>query len=541
MKIFGKEPASRKCSLDLGRAAVKYSIERFRSGYRMTGTIQGRPGKIEILRADAPPSFLMNNWQSWGPMQKVTARSRFLELEDIFLDKGAFVFTPLPGISRRSLVSDYFVAWEKRLLGFLTSRIGHPFFVVEGSELVGYVDFFDSIFNDPVRMEPLVVLGGELVEDLLERYALLINAAHRIRINPWNPIGWCSWYHYFGKLEWGDVAKNLEIAEKDAGLPFEVFQVDDGYESDIGDWLTAKPGYPPLEGLAGAIKKRGFKAGIWTAPFSIAETSQLYREHPGWLVSEGGVPKVCYKGWGKKIYALDTSNPEAKSWLLETFRRLKKAGFAYFKIDFLFAAAMPGTRATRISPIQAYREGLAVIRKAVGNSFVLGCGAPLLPSAGLVDGMRVGEDTAPFWKTRSSPFQGPSAYFALKNALMRQFMHKRLWLNDPDCLLLRPKEVELTEKERTLYALAAGALDNMLIDSDNLELVGRKEKELLTTATSLRGGEARVYGLLDDDFYLIESRGGPSGNIMLAANLSEGNKIYTGISIPARSAQLIRP
>ncbi len=123
---------------------------------------------------------------------------------------------------------------------------------------------------------------------------------------------------------------------------------------------------------------------------------------------------------------------------------------------------------------------------------------------------------------------------------MRQFMHKRLWLNDPDCLLLRPKEVELTEEERRLYALAAGALDNMLIDSDDLELVGRKEKELLAAAISLRGGEARVYGLLDDDFYLIESRGGPSGDIILAANLSDGNKIYEGISTPARSAQLIR-
>jgi len=49
-----------------------------------------------------------------------------------------------------------------------------------------------------------------------------------------------------------------------------------------------------------------------------------------------------------------------------------------------------------VTPIQAYREGLNVIRKAVGKSFILGCGAPLLPSAGLVDGMRIGEDTAPY-------------------------------------------------------------------------------------------------------------------------------------------------
>ncbi|MCJ7587246.1 MAG: alpha-galactosidase, partial [Candidatus Aminicenantes bacterium] len=62
-------------------------------------------------------------------------------------------------------------------------------------------------------------------------------------------------------------------------------------------------------------------------------------------------------------------------------------------------------------------------------------------------------------------------YFALKNALTRSFMHKTLWLNDPDCLLLRSSQIELAENERTCYALAAGALDNMILDSDDLSLI----------------------------------------------------------------------
>ena len=37
----------------------------------------------------------------------------------------------------------------------------------------------------------------------------------------------------------------------------------------------------------------------------------------------------------------------------ETFSELKKAGFGYFKIDFLFSAAMDGARSQRMSPIQA--------------------------------------------------------------------------------------------------------------------------------------------------------------------------------------------
>ncbi|MGZ5499242.1 MAG: glycoside hydrolase family 36 protein, partial [Candidatus Aminicenantales bacterium] len=321
--------------------------------------------------------------------------------------------------------------------------------------------------------------------------------------------------------------------------PFEVFQVDDGYETDIGDWLAAKPGYPGVAGLAAAITGRKFRAGIWAAPFSASETSRLFADHPGWMVSEGGRPKPCYKGWGKTIYALDTTHPEVKEWLEATFRALRSAGFSYFKIDFLFAGAMTGARRRNVTPIQAYREGLRVIRRASGRDFVLGCGAPLLPSVGLVDGMRIGEDTAPYWKTRPSGFQGPNAYFALRNALMRQFMHRSFWLNDPDCLLLRDREIELTRHERELYALTAGALDNMIVDSDRLSLLGPAEKGLLRSALALRGGRARVSGLMGEfgeDIYLIESRRPGGGNARLAANLSDATKSIVGRTIAPRSA-----
>jgi alpha-galactosidase len=389
----------------------------------------------------------------------------------------------------------------------------------------------------------LTVLSGGPAEDLLEGYAGLVKRANHVRINPWNPVGWCSWYHYFGRLVWEDVLENLEAAAADrASFPFEVFQVDDGYQTDIGDWLSPKPGYPDLGGLARAIGWKRFKAGIWTAPFSAAETSELFARHPDWMVAEGGRPKPCYRGWGKTIYALDTTHPEAQAWLAETVAALVKAGFTYLKIDFLFAAAMPGARRKSVTPVQAYREGLRILRKAAGGNFVLACGAPLLPSVGLVDGMRIGEDTAPYWKTKPSGYQGPNAYFALKNALMRQFMHRSFWLNDPDCLLLRARETELTRSERELYALAAGTLDNMIIDSDKLGLLGPAEKGTLRRALALRGGRARVRGLLGDlgeDVYLLGSGGGPAGEVELAVNLSDKEAEMAGTRLPPRSASFL--
>ena len=539
IQLFGKPARAGRLVRRSGRSRIEAVVERTERGYLVSGKVSGRPGRIEVFRGPAPSAFLLNNWQSWGPTERVTPATRFPELDPIVRVKSPYLFSPLPEELLRGPVSDYFAAWDGGLAGFLTSRIGHPFFTIEGTDLVGWVDYFDAEFPNDVPLEPLTVLAGGAVEDLLEAYARSVKRVNRVRINTWNPVGWCSWYHYFGKLGWTDVLENLAVAAADReAFPFDVFQVDDGYETDIGDWMSAKPGYPELAGLAGAITGKGFRAGIWTAPFSASGTSKLFAEHPDWMVTEGGRPKSCYSGWGKTIYALDTTHPEVKNWLDATFRALRRAGFTYLKIDFLFAAAMAGERHKKVTPIQAYREGLRVIRRAAGPDFVLACGAPLLPSVGLADAMRIGEDTAPYWKTKPSAFQGPNAYFALKNALMRQFMHRNLWLNDPDCVLVRSREIELTPNERELYALAAGALDNMVIDSDRLALLGPKEKSLLGRALGLRGGMARTRGLMGifgEDVYLIETMGSKGGDVRLVANLSDEERTVEGRMVAPRS------
>jgi alpha-galactosidase len=539
VQLFGKSIRTGRSVLRLGRARLDINVEKAGRGVVVRGAVSGRPGRVEVLRLPVPPAFLMNNWQSWGPTQKATPADTFPELEPI-AKTSPYGFSPLLGELLSRVWSDYFIAWEGAVLGFLTSRIAHPFFLVEGAELVGYLEYFDASFADPVPLEPLALLSGGAVEDLLDVYGALIKKENRVRINPWNPVGWCSWYHYFGNLTWDDVVRNVETARKlRRGFPFEVFQVDDGYEQDIGDWLKAKPGYPALDGLAGAISGSGFRAGIWTAPFSAAETSDVFAKHPDWMVAEGGRPKFCHRSWNRTIHALDLTHPEVQAHIYDLFAALKKAGFEYFKIDFLFGSAMPGGRRKNVTPIQAYREGLHIIRKAVGRSFILGCGAPLLPSAALVDGMRVGEDTAPYWKTRPSAFQGPNAYFALKNALMRQFMHRKLWINDPDCILLRDREIELTRNERELYALACGALDNMIIDSDDLSLVADEGKRLFRRALGLRGGKSRVLGLLGDDLCLIRSKGGPAGEFSLRVNLTDETHEIEGKAVAPRSGAVI--
>ena len=58
------------------------------------------------------------------------------------------------------------------------------------------------------------------------------------------------------------------------------------------------------------------------------------------------------------------------------------------------AGAVPGPRHEDVDGVAAYRSGLELVREVVGPDVQLvGCGAPLLPSVGLVDAMRVSPDT----------------------------------------------------------------------------------------------------------------------------------------------------
>jgi alpha-galactosidase len=554
MRIFGRALSEESRIFESGSAKVEYTIEKLKSGFMVKGTARGKLSRIEVLRGRAPREFLLNNWQSWGPFQKMRPEERHPGIEEVMRKYSPNVFTPLPELFSKRLVSDYFIAWPGQLAGFLSSRYAHPFFVFEGDELAGYLDYFDTPFDGPIPLEALILLrsgsedtgSGEPspdtpespVEELLETYAGLAAAENSCRAPGRSPVGWSSWYQYFAGLQWEDIEKNLRLARGE--FPFSIFQVDDGFEKDIGDWLATKEGFRPLPELARLINGHGFRAGIWTAPFSAAETSELFEKHPGWMVQEAGSPKECYRNWGKKIYALDTTHPEVKEWLAKIFSTLRRMGFSYFKVDFLFAAAMPGARALKRSPIQAYRDGMKAIRQAVGDAFILACGAPLLPSAGLVEGMRVGEDTAAHWDPKAGAFQGPNAYYALKNSIMRSFLHRRLWLNDPDCLLLRSLDTRLTPNERELYAVAAGALDNMIFESDDLALVDEQGRRLLSKAVSLQGGQVKTRGLMGPGICLISSEGGPAGEVRLLANLSDRSNKYGTVEVPPRSARLLK-
>jgi len=257
------------------------------------------------------------------------------------------------------------------------------------------------------------------------------------------PPVWCSWYQYFAGVTAPDIRENLGAAGQ-LGLPIGVIQLDDGFSDDVGNWVrtTARFG-SPLAAVAAEVRAAGRRAGIWTAPLLVGERSRVAAEHPEWLV--GGADAGW--NWGQRLRVLDVTHPDAAAHLQGVFRRLLSWGFDYFKLDFLYAGALPGRRRQDASPLAAYREALRLIRGAVGpRATLLGCGAPLLPSLGLVDAMRVGPDVATHYEpARGGDLSAPSGRGAALTVRARAFQHGRFWINDPDCLIARP-EMERREE-----------------------------------------------------------------------------------------------
>jgi alpha-galactosidase len=274
-------------------------------------------------------------------------------------------------------------------------------------------------------------------------WADAVTRAHGIAPAGSIPPVWCSWYQYLGGVTAGDISENLDAAAR-LGLPIGVVQVDDGYSDDLGDWLRTSDRFGrSLRAVAAEIRAAGRRPGIWTAPLLVGERSRTRTEHPGWLLEGAGAGW----NWGQRLHVLDVTHPDAADHLATVFRTLSEWGFDYFKLDFLYAGALPGRRHQDAAPIAAYRAALELIRDAVGpQATLLGCGAPILPSIGLVDAMRVGPDVAVHYEPRrTGDLSSPSGRGAALTVRARAFLHGRFWVNDPDCLIARP-EMERREE-----------------------------------------------------------------------------------------------
>ncbi|MFC4543223.1 TIM-barrel domain-containing protein [Halosolutus amylolyticus] len=442
-----------------------------------------------------------HGYQSWSPTGTLPVGERF-PAEDpdnapMMVDLAA------PEDRRTSSYLTGFVEGDRALtIGFLQhERFCTRFDVVDDADGVHEVVAvcpFEGRSLDPgetLSVPTLWIDAGRDLQAGLTALADLIGAEMDARVPDAVPTGWCSWYHYFTDVTEADVRENLQEL-REWGIPVDVVQLDDGYMEAFGDWRSIADGFSDMAALASDVESAGYRPGLWLAPFYVEDGATLYAEHPDWFVTEpGSADEAIADGSssavgdpvdggfraGSKLYGLDTTHPEVQEWLRETVETIVDDwGFSYLKLDFLFAAALPGDRydpdATRF---EAYRRGVEIIDETVGDDvFLLGCGAPLAPSVGRFDAMRIGPDTDPVWETEGEAASQPALKNAVRNTLTRQFLHRRWWVNDPDCQLVRETS-DLTDAEREAFAALVATTGGVGIFSDRLAEIDPAGRRLL--------------------------------------------------------------
>lgn len=463
-------------------------------------TPEARPAShLHLSAAPGPLAFFSNGYQSWSFTGALQASMRLPPSRFAWLEGPKMLNLRNPVVnSLGHFTSDMFAVLGDvdhdagLVLGCLTQReqFGH----VEALVLEARAPYLRLAADaDDVRLAP----GAARVSDWaylefmrpqaldpLGTYIAAVARANAARVPAHTPVGWCSWYHYFDRVTARDVAANLEAAAAlRPRLPLDFIQIDDGFQAQVGDWFETKPTFPHgLTGLAGAIRARGCTPGLWLAPYIVRSDARLNDQHPEWFLRDARGRRVnAGFNWLRWCYALDPTHPGVREHVQRLIATaVREWGFPYLKLDFLYAAALPGRRFDpALTRAQAMRLALDDMRVGAGpETFLLGCGCPLGSAVGVVDGMRISTDVAPSWDPELfTPALGRwvrselgfvSARNAIHNIISRAPLHRRWWLNDPDCLLVRDEATRLTEAEVRCLATVIALSGGMFLVSDDL-------------------------------------------------------------------------
>jgi alpha-galactosidase len=397
---------------------------------------------VSVTLARPPKSFYRHGWQSWTLTTWMSPNEHL---------------SPISAHQTRAKDEDPPYAYHDHPVSAwvgASEMEGGRIVLLGALELAGRIEMIDNqmrgFYEDGHLGKWLISEGSE--EEVFKLYSNELEKIFGVsKIKP--PRVWCSWYSLYNTINEQVIDQVLHGLD---GLPFDVIQIDDGWQISLGEWEANKKFPSGMKTSADKIRATGRKAGVWLSPFIISHNSIFAREHQDWLLyNEKGTPVYAGIGWSGGLNALDSSHPDVLEWLDKTIRKVVNWGFTYLKLDFLYAAALPGLRKRDIPRESAYRQAMQVIRNAAGrDTYILACGAPILPILGICDGIRIGPDVAPFWQSKPlSVWLNNPNHPGLKNGI-RTSLH-RLWLKnliniDPDVVYFRSRHNQLTSTQKQL-------------------------------------------------------------------------------------------
>lgn len=431
----------------------------------------------------AEDRFYANGYQSWTTSREYQKHDKFLGLTSLI--KILPMFKPLASISGdymfrkypkkagifHSFTYTYIRNGENvELWGSLTERQGYTVFACDMNEgtFVVEKDVEGVTIDAPYDLFDVVKFEGSY-DDVFDQYFAAMGLK-KPKID--HLAGYTSWYNYFQKIDENIILRDLDGLDR-AKDSVSIFQIDDGYETFVGDWLDKNDEKFPggMKRIADKVHEKGYLAGIWLAPFNVQRVSRTAKEHPDWLIcNKEGKPLLGCAGWGG-AYTMDIYHPEARAYIKKFFQVvLNEWGYDMVKLDFLYSQCMEPRNNKSRGTIMC--EAMEFLRECVGDKLLLGCGVPLGAAFGYVDACRIGCDVDLSYKPRfynkmHINNEIPSAQNSMINAIFRRHLDGRAFCCDPDVFFLRDYNLKYTKEQKLLLARINNLFGNVLFVSDD--------------------------------------------------------------------------
>lgn len=442
------------------------------------------------FKVNAEDLFFMNGYQSWTDTKEFyaseTERNVYSAPKSIvkkygFDMYGDATFYPY----EKDKLHGYDVFYSKgKNEKFIFNRNKNAYLIIELYKKKNFLRLLSDVFGARLSSgEEFIVFDcvtADEFEDGKEKFFLEYPKKNIDKI-----FGYTSWYNYYQNINESIIMRDLGALDE----RFNLFQIDDGYQTFVGDWQDINEEKFPhgLKGIVDQIHERGMKAGVWLAPFVAEKNSKLFREKKDLFVKgDDGEPLFLSSNWSG-FYPLDINNEETRTYIAKCFDYLTSLGFDFFKLDFLYAVSIkPADGKTRC---QTANYAYAFLRETLKDKLILGCGATLYNAAGVFDYMRVGPDVSlkfdDVFYMRQFHRERISTKKTLQNTVYRNIFDGRFFGNDPDVFLLRDNNIDLNKGQKKALITINALFGSVLMTSDNLGDYDEEKKQTLAEALKL--------------------------------------------------------
>lgn len=437
--------------------------------------------------------FFANGFQSWTDTKEFKKNEKMPDIG--FIGK-----TPVGKFMGLKYVGDYTFVQQPKTAGVFHS---HGFSYVAGGDkinLIGslnektgftvikadmnentvsvYKDLECVVIKEPYEAMNLFIKSGNY-DAVFDEY---FNAMGVKPLTDKKLKGYTSWYNYYQDINETCILRDLDAISKVENI--NVFQVDDGYQTAVGDWFSIdKKKFPGgMKNIADCIHNKNLKAGLWLAPFGAQKGSVIAKEHTDWLIKDEKGKPICVGGnWGG-FYALDIYNKDARSYIKKVFNEVLNVwGFDLVKLDFLYAASIVPMYNKSRGEIAC--DAMELLRGCVGEKQILACGCPMLPAFGKAEYMRIGADMSLSWKhsflRNLMHREDVSTPNALLNSVYRRCLNGRAFLCDPDVFLLRRTNIKFSPEQQKAIAEFIRIFGCVLFTSDNITDYDKAQLDVL--------------------------------------------------------------